>query len=104
MVGYIELGHIDRAAGEARLELPLVSPVARERWKIGVQLLRQIAEKAFRDLTLLRLIVLMWTDDRDFQVCCHSVWSSKYKQAGAIQYDEAERAWVWMLTRAESAS
>ena len=58
MVGYVEIGRINRLLRHARLELPLVDPTASERGRLGVLLLRKAAEKAFRELGLLEISVV----------------------------------------------
>ena len=70
MAGYVELGRIDYLFRQARLELALVDPTASERGRLGVLLLRTVAEKALRELGLRDIRILSGTDRSDLALCC----------------------------------
>ena len=79
MVGYVELGRIDYLYRQARLELPLVEPTASERGRLGVLLLRKVAEKAFRELGLRDISIFSGTDRSELALCCMQAWARAFE-------------------------
>ncbi len=78
MVGYAELGGIDRNRRRADIELPLVAPEAADRELLGVLLLRALADHAFRKLGFLRLQIRLHSRSEVLEKCCHRAWNGRY--------------------------
>jgi hypothetical protein len=75
MVGYVEIGGIDRLQRRARLELPLVDPEASERGRLGVLLLQKAMEKAFCELGLMEVSVACGSRKTELALCSKRVWA-----------------------------
>lgn len=92
MIGYVEIGRIDRFFRCARLELPLVDPDASERGRLGVLLLRNTVEKAFHELGHWEISVVSPSDRSDLALC--------FAQAGTKDHNfysvrnEADDMWI----------
>jgi hypothetical protein len=69
MVGYVEIGRINRLFRHARLELPLVDPAASERGRLGVLLVRKTAEWALREMNLLEIIAVSDSEQSELALC-----------------------------------
>ena len=77
-VGYIELGRIDHRLRVAFVELPLVAPAAADRDLLAIVMLKNVAEKAFRELGFLQLNVRFNTYEDELAECCLRAWDGKY--------------------------
>jgi hypothetical protein len=101
MAGYVEIGRIDRVLQRGRLELPLVDPQASERDRLGVLLLQATAEKAFRELGLVELSMVLDSDRSDFALCCKRAWGAKtdefLHEVFELHWDEADATWIGRL-------
>ena len=75
MLGYVEIGSIDRWQRRARLELPLVDPAASERGRLGVLLLQKAMEKALGELGLMEIRVSCGSRQSELALCSKRVWA-----------------------------
>ena len=79
MLGYVEIGSIDRLQRRARLELPLVDPAASERGRLGVLLLQKAMEKALGELGLMEIRVSCGSRQSELALCSKRVSGDKHR-------------------------
>ncbi len=99
MVGYVEIGWIHDLFRHARLELPLVDPMASERGRLGVLLLQKAAETAFRELGTLGISVVSHSEHSELALCCRRAWTPAWTMDyGFYSYwNQVDAMWIGRL-------